>query len=354
MMSGRGKLLWVASSALALSACGSQPEQGDAATMLPPGETVRLARGEIADMKTVSAEIATRDQAEVLARIPGILTSLSVRAGDTVQKGQRIGMIVDSRLGFETSAYGAQAAAAQAEAARANADLARIRDLYNNGVYAKARLDQAMAAADAANAQVAAARAQQGASASVSGQGAVIAPASGRVLRADIPAGAPVAPGMSIATVTAGPPLLRLMLPESVAGQVRPGARVIVNDIVSNGAGVPSGARQGRVTQVYPAITGGQVRVDATLPGLSTQFVGRRVSASVEIGTRNALVVPRTFVTTRYGIDQVQVVNDGKRLSMVPVQIAPTADPVMVEILSGVSASDTLFALGKPARAAHP
>lgn len=359
MMSGRGKWLWLASAALALSACGSKPEQEQASATLPAGDMVRLVPKEIADMKAVGAEIATRDQAEVLARIPGILTSLSVRAGDTVQKGQRIGMIVDSRLGYETSAYGAQAAAAQAEAARANADLARIRDLYNNGVYAKARLDQAVAAARAADAQVAAARAQQGASSSVAGQGAVIAPASGRVLRADIPAGAPVAPGMSIATVTAGPPVLRLMLPESVAGQVRPGARVIVNDTALNdtglnNAGVPSGSHQGSVTQVYPAITGGQVRVDATLPGLSTQFVGRRVSASVEIGTRKALVVPRTFVTTSYGIDQVQVVSEGKRLSMVPVQIAPTADPAMVEILSGVSAGDTLFAPGKPAKAARP
>ena len=354
MMSGRGKWLWLASAALALSACGSKPEQNEAAATLPAGDMVRLAPKEIADMKAVGAEIATRDQAEVLARIPGILTSLSVRAGDSVQKGQRIGMIVDSRLGYETSAYGAQAAAAQAEAARANADLARIRDLYNNGVYAKARLDQAVAAARAADAQVAAARAQQGASASVAGQGAVIAPASGRVLRADIPAGAPVAPGMSIATVTAGPSVLRLMLPESVAGQVRPGARVIVNDTDLNNAGVPSGSHQGSVTQVYPAITGGQVRVDATLPGLTTQFVGRRVSASVEIGTRKALVVPRTFVMTSYGIDQVQVVSEGKRLSMVPVQIAPTADPTMVEILSGVSAGDTLFAPGKSAKAARP
>jgi len=359
MMSGRGKWLWLAGAALALSACGSKPEQEQASAALPAGDMVRLVPKEIADMKAVGAEIATRDQAEVLARIPGILTSLSVRAGDTVQKGQRIGMIVDSRLGYEASAYGAQAAAAQAEAARANADLARIRDLYANGVYAKARLDQAVAAARAADAQVAAARAQQGASASVAGQGAVIAPASGRVLRADIPAGAPVAPGMSIATVTAGPPVLRLMLPESVAGQVRPGARVIVDDPAfneggQNNAGVPSGSHQGSVTQVYPAITGGQVRVDATLPGLSTQFIGRRVSASVEIGTRKALVVPRQFVTTRYGIDQVQVVGEGKRLSMVPVQIAPTADPAMVEILSGVSAGDTLFAPGTSAKAARP
>lgn len=342
-MGDMGKWLWLTSAALALSACGGEPAREPVSEALPAGNTLRLAPSEIADMKAVGAEVATRDQAEVLARIPGILTALSVRAGDMVEKGQRIGMIVDTRIGYETSAYGAQAAAAQAEAARAGADLARIRDLHANGVYAKARLDQAEAVARAADAQVAAARAQQGASASAAGQGALIAPASGRVLRADIPAGAPVSPGMSIATVTAGPPVLRLMLPESAAGQVRPGARVIVDD-----ADMP--AREGRVVQVYPAITGGQVRVDATLPGLSTQFSGRRVSASVEVGTRSALVVPRRFVTTRYGMDQVQLVSAGKRLGMVPVQTAPTADPAMVEILSGVAAGDTLFAPGKSAR----
>lgn len=332
------KAYWLCGALLALSACGSEPAPEQRAAGLPAGETLRLAQSDIADMKAVGAEIATRDQAEALARIPGTLTSLSIRAGDTVRKGQRIGMIVDARLGYETSAYGAQVAAAQAEAARANGDLARIQDLYNHGVYAKARLDQAVAAAKAATAQVAAAQAQRGASASVAGQGAVLAPASGRVLRADIPAGSVVAPGMSIATVTAGPPVLRLMLPESTAGAVHVGSRVLVTDTAY------SGAREGSVVQVYPGVSGGQVRVDATLSGLTTDFVGRRVSASVSVGTRKALVVPRRFVTTQYGIDQVRVLGSDKTLGMVPVQVAPTDDPQRLEILSGVAAGDTLFA----------
>lgn len=335
------KVMWLGCSAiLALSACGGAPTTGEPVTgAMPAGETLRLAPVTVADMKAVGAEVATRDQAEALARIPGTLTTLSIRAGDMVEKGQRIGLIVDSRLGYETAAYGAQAAAAQAEAARANGDLARIRDLYAHGVYARARLDQAVAMAKAANASVAAARAQQGASASVAGQGVVLAPASGRVLRADIPAGSVVAPGMSIATVTAGPAILRLMLPETAAGQVRPGARVIVD-----AKDMPNGSHVGQVTQVYPAVTGGQVRVDATLPGLDTRLIGRHVGASVAVGERRALIVPRRFVTTRYGIDQVRIVTADKRLSDVPVQVAPTDDAGRVEILSGVGTGDVLFA----------
>lgn len=332
------KWLWLTSATLLLSACGEQATAPSGSAKLPAGETLTLSAAPIADMKAVGAEIATRDQAEVLARISGTLVSLSVRAGDRVSKGQRIGLIVDARLGYETGAYGAQVAAAQAQAAQANADLARVRDLYANKVYAKARLDQAVAAAHAASAQVAAAQAQRNASASVAGQGAVLAPASGRVLRADIPAGSVVAPGMSIATVTAGPPVLRLTLPESAAGAVHVGSRVAITDPAF------PGGRSGTVTQVYPAVTAGQVRVDAIVSGLDTRLVGRRVSASVEVGTRKALVVPRRFIRTRYGIDQIDIVTADRQLSAVPVQTAPTADPDKVEILSGATAGDRLFA----------
>ena len=122
------KWLWLAGASLMLSSCGGEPADTTKA-VLPAGEQLRLVPTRIADMKAVGAEIATVDQAEALARIPGTLTSLSVREGDMVKQGQRIGSIVDARLAYETSAYGAQAAAAQAEAARAHADLARIQDL---------------------------------------------------------------------------------------------------------------------------------------------------------------------------------------------------------------------------------
>lgn len=324
---------------LALGACGDDAASPTAKSEARAGDRLKVVMTPIADMKAVGAEITTQDQAEALARIPGILTTLDVREGDIVAKGQRLGLIVDNRLGFESAASGAQVAAAQAEAARAQGDLARIRILYRENVYAKARLDQAEATARAANAQVAAARAQQGAVASVAGQGVVLAPASGRVLRADVPAGSVVAPGMSLATITAGAPVVRLDLPESLAGQVHLGGRIRLND-----SDLPSGSQTGQVTQVYPAITAGRVRVDATVPGLASASIGRRVSALIEVGTRNAIVVPRRFVTTRYGMDYVEIARADGAISSALVQVAPAADADQVEILSGVGVGDTLFA----------
>ena len=320
----------------ALSACGSD-ESAPAAQPAVVGPTFVLRAADVAQWTPVSAEVATVDQAQALARIPGILTSLSVSEGDYVRKGQTIGRIVDSSLGYQSGAYGAQAAAAQAQAAQAAGDLARTKFLYDNGVYAKARLEQAQAAASAAQAQVRAFRQQQSSVAAVAGQGVVLAPATGKVLTADVPAGSVVAPGTAIATITAGPVVLKLDLPESLAKDVRPGSAVVATGI---GDGVEV---RGTVTRVYPSVVAGQVRADATIPGLADTLIGRRVAARVESGRRTSLLVPQSFVTTRFGIDSVTVRTKGS-VTAVPVQVAPSSEPGKVEILSGVTAGDTLVA----------
>ena len=320
--------------ALPLAGCSSGEERA-AAQKAPAGPQLVLTASDTAAWQDVAAEITTVDQAQVLARIPGILTTLSVREGDLVRRGQVIGRIVDSQLGYQSGAYGAQAAAAQAQAAQATAELERVRFLYQNGVYAKARLDQAEAAAAAAQAQIRAARAQQAAIGAVAGQGAVIAPADGRVLRADVPAGSPVAPGMPIAVITAGQTIVRLTMPESLADKVRPGAQVMAD------------GRVGRVIKVYPAISAGQVMADVEMPGIDNSTIGRRVPAKVETGTRKALLVPASYVINRYGIDYVTVLAKDGSAAQVPVQIAPAAEAGKVELLSGVAAGERLIAPAK-------
>lgn len=332
--STRASLVAVAFLLSSLGAC-SKGEEVVQQARTPAGPRLVLAESDVIDWQDVSAEIATVDQAQVLARIPGILTSLSVREGDVVSKGQTIGRIVDSQLRYQAGVYGAQAAAAQAQAAQAQAELARVTFLHENGVYAKARLEQAQAAAAAAEAQIRAARAQQSAVGAVARQGIVVAPASGRVLRADIPAGAPVAPGMAIAVITAGPTIVRLEMPESLGDKVHLGARVTAEG---------GGAATGRVVKLYPSISAGQVTADVEMSEIDSKLIGRRVAARVETGTRKALLVPESYVTRRYGIDYVTLVVRSGTATQVPVQTAPSSEKGKVEILSGVSAGDTLAA----------
>jgi RND family efflux transporter MFP subunit len=328
----------LAAGALALAGCGGaatpSADTQDSAqvgpeTVAAKRERLTLAMAEVPEMRRVSGTVRARDEVTVPARIGGTLASLDVAAGDRVRAGQRLALVRDARLGFETGAAAAQLAAAEADAARATAALARIEDLFANKVYSAARLEAAQAEARAAEAAVAAARAAAGARADVQGQGAVLAPGDGRVLRADVPAGAVVMPGQPVVTVSAGPLVVRLTAPEALAGALVMGAEVRLAD-----------GRTGRLTQIYPGVLAGQVTADAQVAGLDDSFVGRRLTLELSIGTRAALMVPRRFVTTRFGNDFVRVAGDGA-VRDVPVQLGAGSGET-VEILSGVRVGDVV------------
>ena len=319
-----------------LSACGGEPEV--VATAPARGERLAVTEALIDAVKPASAIVAPRDLGEARARIPGTLTQLNVREGDTVRQGQVIGVVVDNRVGLETAAYGAQVAAAEAEAARARADLSRIQTLFDRGIYAQARLDQSLAASQAANAQVHAARAVRSASAETGAQGRILAPTSGRVLAADVPAGSVVSAGQSVATITAGPLVLRLELPEAQGRNLRVGQSVVVSS-----KDLP-GVSSGTIAQVYPATSGGQTTADISVPGLGSDRVGQRVTVQVPVGQRRALVIPRRVVATRYGIDFVRTVDRAGRVIEAPVQLGGPAGADRVEVLSGLAVGDVVLA----------
>lgn len=302
------------------------------------GERLQVHIAPITDTKVIAATVGTRDMADARARIGGTLVSLSVREGDSVRRGQPIGRVVDQRLSFETSAAGSQEAAAAAEAARAQSELVRTQYLYDNGVYAKARLEQVQASARAAQGALAAARAQRGASAELGAQGAILAPSDGKVLRADVPAGSVVGQGQPIATITSGPPVLRLDVPEADARGLHAGQAVWVDNEDLPGLGPAA------IAQVYPAVTGGRVTVDVTAPGLRADLVGQRVRVRIPVGQRRALMIPSRFVAHRYGLDYVRVLDRAAAPSEVAVQLAPTPDARTVEVLSGLADGDTILA----------
>lgn len=337
-MTARPYLIGAIGLTLVLGACGEATKPAPAPAKAAPLAGRLAVRAQVvADFKPVPATLTTRDMAEARARIPGVLVALSVKEGDLVRQGQVIGRVRDDRIGLQTGAFDAQVAAAAAEAGRVQGDLARTRDLFSHGVYAQARLDQVEAQAKSANAALAAARAQRGASAELGAQGAILAPAAGRVLIADVPVGSVVMPGQTIARITAGPMVVRVELPEGQAGALKVGDPVLLAAEDLRGVAV-----QGVVAQVYPSVTGGQVVADVTAPGLPQDLIGQRVRARIKVGERQALVVPRSYIVTRFGVDYARLVRRDGTASDTPVQTTagPTADTV--EVLSGLALGDIL------------
>lgn len=339
-MAKRPYLIGALGVALLLSGCGQTKEVAPAAKPAPAAGRLTVSLQTVADLKPVPATLTTRDMAEARARISGVLVSLTVKEGDLVRQGQVIASVKDDRLALQTGAFDAQVAAAAAEAARAQADLARTQDLFSHGVYAQARLDQVQAQAKAANANLAAARAQRGASAELGAQGAILAPAAGRVLTADTPVGSVVMPGQSIARITAGPTVVRIELPEGQAGALK------VGDTVQLAPEDLGGVSQGVIIQIYPSVTAGQITADITAPNLPQDRVGQRVRARIKVGERQALVVPRSYLVTRYGIDYARLVRPDGTPSDIPVQTTAGPSASTVEILAGLRAGDVLTPAG--------
>jgi len=340
-MASRPYLISALGAALLLGACGESDPQAPAPQTAPVAGRLTLKMQTVAELKPVPATLTTRDMAEARARISGVLISLSVKEGDMVRQGQVIGRVKDDRLALQTGAFDAQVAAAAAEAARANADLARTRDLFSHGVYAQARLDQVEAQAKAANANLSAARAQRGASAELGAQGAILAPAAGRVLVADVPVGSVVMPGQTLARITAGPMVVRIELPEGQARALK------VGDLVQLAADDLRGvATQGAISQVYPSVTGGQVTADVSAPGLPQDLIGQRVRAQIKLGERQALIVPRAYVLTRFGVDYARLVRADNTVSETPLQTTAGPTAATVEVLSGLRAGDVLTPTG--------
>ena len=334
-------LLIVLGAALLLGACGHPEPEVPVAEAAPQAGRLTLQTRTVADLKPVPGTLTTRDMAEARARISGTLVMLGVREGDMVRQGQLIGRVTDARLALQTGAFDAQVAAAAAEAGRADADLARTRSLFAQGIYAQARLDQVEAQARAANANLTAARAQRGASVELAGQGAILAPAAGRVLKANVPVGSVLMAGQTLATMTAGPMVVRIELPE---GQAR---ALQVGDVVQLAAADLRGvATQGAISQIYPSITDGQVMADVSAPGLPQDLIGQRVRAHVRIGERQALIVPRRYILTRFGIDYARLVRADGTLSEIPVQTTAGPDADTVEVLAGLRAGDVLSPAG--------
>ena len=340
-MASRPYLISALGATMMLNACGESMPPAPIAQTAPAAGRLTVKSQAVADLKPVPATLTSRDMAEARARISGVLVSLAVKEGDMVRQGQVIGRVKDDRLGLQTGALDAQISAAAAEAARADADLGRTRDLFSHGVYAQARLDQVEAQSKAANANLAAARAQRDASAELSAQGAILAPATGRVLVADVPVGSVVMPGQSLAKITAGPVVVRIELPEGEARNLK------VGDVVPLATADLRGlATQGAIKQIYPSVTGGQVTADVSAPDLPQNLIGQRVRAQIKVGERQALIVPRTYVITRVGIDYARLVRADNTISETPIQTTAGPTSASVEVLSGLRAGDVLTPAG--------
>ena len=297
----------------------------------------------IPDIKAMFGQVESRDVAPARTRIGGTIVSRKVDEGAQVKAGDVIATVADQKLALQAQSLDGQLAALSSQLDNANVAFQRAADLLPRGFTTKAAYDQAKTNVDVLKSQSDSMRSQRAVIAQQMSEGEVLAPRDGRVLTMSAIPGSVVLPGESIARIAAGALYLRLSLPERRAALLQMGAPVSVAPRGVDPVGVAGeGDRTGHIVKIYPEIDNGRVIADAEVKGLGTYFVGERVQVSAPVGHRDALIIPRAAVTTRSGVDFVQVARAEGWLD-VAIVFADSAAPNQVEVLSGLKDGDKVL-----------
>jgi RND family efflux transporter MFP subunit len=292
---------------------------------------------EVAETKALFGQIQSRFVVPARSRIGGTLTALDVTEGDAVAAGQVIARIVDEKLQLQLSAAEARLDAARSELDNAQSELKRSEALLERGSTTLQAVDRLRTGVNVARNAVAELESSKSVVAQQMAEGDVVAPAAGRILAIPARLGEVILPGEPVATLAAGNVFLRLAIPERHATGLTVGAPVAIGDAAEQ--------REGRIEKVYPLIEDGRVTVDVAVEGLADTFIGQRILVRVQVGTRQALVVPEGAIRRSAGLDLVEIVSGGasRTVSVVPGPVVGTPDGPMVEVLSGLRSGDTVI-----------
>ncbi|WP_246716913.1 MULTISPECIES: efflux RND transporter periplasmic adaptor subunit [unclassified Methylocystis] len=296
--------------------------------------TIRVAP--VDDLKAVVASVEPAHQLTARARIGGTVSALKIKEGDDVAGGAEIASVVDQKLFLQIQALDQRIRSQQAQREKAQGDFDRAQELFRRGVYTKALFDHAKTALDVADRNLSALRSDRGVIEQQAAEGSVRAPGPGRILTIPVSVGRVVLPGETIATIAEDKYILRLQLPERHARFMRAGDKV---EIGARGLHAEAGGerKQGRVRIVYPEIQGGRVIADVDVVGLGDYFVGERARVYVTTGKRDTIIIPRSAVYRRAGVDFVRLASGEE----VVIQLGE-AHGDGVEILSGLHDGDVV------------
>lgn len=331
--------------ALLLAASASAARAGDF--------TVRLV--EVPELKAVFGEVESRTVVPARARIGGTVRLVSATEGLKVREGNEIALVVDDKLALSLNAADARIKELKSQLDNARTELDRAQQLLAKGVASQSRVDTTRTQFDVASNQVTAAEADRAVVLQRAREGAVLAPADGRVLTVPVTPGSVVLAGDEIARVASGPYYLRLSLPERHAASIREGGSVRIGrrGLTEDAAGSPATARTGRIVKVYPEISAGRVVADVEVDRLGDYFVNERTLVWVEIGRRAVLALPPSLVATRHGIDYVRVLT-ARGPADVPVvlgerfaQESAEDGGARIEVLTGLKDGDRIAAPGQ-------
>lgn len=321
-------------------------------------EVARPSRGEIVRYVTLPGSIRANQQATIYAKVPGYLKSIAVDKGDKVQAGQALGEIEVPELAAELAKHRAELARTEAELKVAEVEsgrLAKAQTAASDLVLPQA-VDNAEGRVVMGKAGVESAKANIARVETLLRYSKLTAPFGGVITMRHVDAGAfiPAATGGSAASAA----VLTLMdfntvraqvaVPEIEAALVREGQPVKVSV-----EGLPGKLFEGKVTRQSFALDEAtkSMLVESDLPNPDLAL-RPGMYAMIKVGVEkhtNALLIPVETVLMEKA-NAFAFIAEGGKARKTGIKIGFN-DGAKVEVLAGLTGSESVILLGKMAMA---
>jgi RND family efflux transporter MFP subunit len=319
--------------------CGAEQEEKAVARPQVAGVTVTpVSLSQEDEIYEAAGTVRSATTSVISSRVMGMVTSLEVKEGDTVKKGQLL-LTIDDRDAAER----VKAASMALEAAKQNLALAEItwkryRSLYDQKALARQELDQVETQRNVAEAEYRRARAMSEEARTYHAFTRVTAPGEGVVTAKRIDAGSMAAPGMPLLVIEgSGDEYVEVAVHEGLSGKIQAGAPATVKvDALGK-------SMTGKVREVVPSVDPAS-RTFLVKVGLEGQDLrpGLFVRVMVPVGKKQVIVVPEKAVVRRGELTGVYTVETG---GLVTYRLIRTgrAYPGGLEVLSGLSPQEKII-----------
>lgn len=328
------------------AAATAQAPKAAQAVELTAGDVAQALQTELVSTLSVSGGLKAVNNAVVKAKIAAEVKDIQVREGDRVQAGQLIGRLDDTEFQWRLRQAEDQAGAAQAQLEIAERTLANNKALVDQGFISRTALDTSISSANGARASLQAARAAAELARKSVKDAELRAPLSGLVSQRLVQPGERVPVDGRIVEIV---DLSRIELEAAVAPEDVVALRVGQTARVQvDGLAEPVKAT---VARINPAT---QTGTRAVMTYLAVEPVaalrqGLFARGSIELGRRQALVVPASAVRTEQSRPYVTVAQQGQAVQRT-VTLGARGDvdfgagpEAALEVLNGLAAGDIVL-----------
>lgn len=295
--------------------------------------TVTIEPKNVDAVVSAAGTLSSRNVSVLSSKVMGKVVVLTVNEGDYVSSGKLLARI-------ESGEISAQAYQAQAAYNNAKLHYDRIKRLFDEKASTQMEMDQATLGFESARAGLNAAKAMEGYT-------VITAPISGRIVEKKINLGEMALPGQPIFKIEDNRNLrLDVTLKEQDLRFVRPGqsAAVMIDAL-------PGTEIKGRVAQVVPAadIRTHSFIVKIDIPADKSLITGMYGKALFRIGSREAILVPRSAVVEMSGLSGVYIVSSEGNALFQMVHFGENQGDA-VEAITGLKAGDRVIVSRADAR----